>query len=144
MRITLTWRKLHLKKNYTQTFDLERTLTIGRSSSNAIVLNDRGVSRQHAYIAFEKNQIVLTDISTNGTWVHSQAIKQCRLKRKMRFQIMEFYFTVDALEVAPAHKPTEEKQKPKAVPPAIDLAKIVKKQPFIENLLDLIPDKEEG
>ena len=144
MRITITWSKLHALGSNTQTFDLERTLTIGRNATNAIVLNDRGVSRQHAYISVQNEQVFLTDISTNGTWVHAQAIKKCRLKRKMRFQIMEFSFVVEAIEMPAAHQSVEDNPTPKAVKPAKDLAEIVSKQPFIENLLDLIPDKEEG
>ena len=147
MTITLTWRKLHTTESHTETFDLENILTIGRSSRNSIVLDDRGVSRQHALIGLEGERLILTDSSTNGTWMHAQAIKQSALRKNTCFQIMSYHFKVVAIEVpkAPeAHKPTMEDNKPSAVQPAMDLVSIIKTQPFIENLLDLIPNKEEA
>ncbi|MEZ4887207.1 MAG: FHA domain-containing protein [Chitinophagales bacterium] len=142
MTITLTWRELHTQKTNTQTFDLDATLTIGRSLNNTIVLNDKGVSRRHAFIHLENDVPLLIDSSTNGTWMHAQAIKQCELKRNMRFQIMSHSFTVVAIEAPAPSKPAAESKKPNAVKPAMDLAELIKKQPFIENLIDLMPDKE--
>ncbi len=141
MRITLTWSKPHSSKKNTKTFNFDRTLTIGRSSSCSIVLDDRGVSRQHAYITLDREEPLLTDSSTNGTWMNAQAVSQSILKENMSFQIMSYRFEVLAIEAPEASKPAKDSKKPSAIQPVLDLAAIIKKQPFIENLIDLMPDK---
>jgi len=141
MRITLTWSKPHSSKKNTKTFDFDRTLTIGRSSSCSIVLDDRGVSRQHAYITLDGEQPLLTDSSTNGTWMNTRAVSQSVLKENMVFQIMSYTFRVITIEAPEANKPEQDNKKPSAIQPVLDLAAIIKKQPFIENLIDLMPDK---
>lgn len=143
MRITLTWRKLHTHQIHTQSFDLEKPISIGRSPNNNIVLEDRGVSRYHAAISIEGEKAILRDSSTNGTWMNTQAIKQCELKEDSSFQVMSYRFTILRMEmetVIPS-KPIEEIKRPNAIPPSMDLAEIIKKKPYIENLLDLMPDK---
>ncbi|MGB1241507.1 MAG: FHA domain-containing protein [Chitinophagales bacterium] len=145
MRITLTWRELHKEEAHTKTFNLEKPIRIGRSPHNDIVLNDRGVSREHASIVFEADKTLLKDSSTNGTWMNTQAVRQCELKDGNSFQVMSFRFTILRIEVAVApSKPAVESQSPNAIRPAMDLAEIIKQQPFIENLIDLMPDKKEG
>ncbi len=144
MRITLTWRKLHTQQIHTQTFDLDKPISIGRSPSNDIILADRGVSRRHAMITFEGEKPLLTDSSTNGTWIDTQSIKQCELKEDNCFQVMSHRFTVLKIEVAVPSKPKTETKKPNAIRPSMDLAEIIKHQPFIENLIDLMPDKKEA
>ena len=146
--ITLAWGKLLSKQTHTQTFDLDKPLTIGRRTNNTIVLDGIGVSRQHASIALENKKLLLKDSSTNGTWVQAQTITQSELKENMRFHIMDFQFRVKAIEVSVAEvkasKPTMEDKKPNAVQPSMDLVSIIKSQPYIENLLSLMPDKEEA
>lgn len=145
MRITLTWRELHNQEAHTQIFDLDKPIRIGRSPHNDIVLKDRGVSREHASIVLEADKPLLKDSSTNGTWMNTQAIQQCELKDGNSFQVMSYRFTILRIEVPAApSKPAMETKKPNAIPPTMDLAEIIKKQPYIENLLDLIPDKIEG
>lgn len=55
-----------------QTFVLDQdSLTLGRDPSNAIVINDPQISRQHARITHQGGRMVLEDIgSTNGTYVN--------------------------------------------------------------------------
>jgi class 3 adenylate cyclase len=53
------------------------TLTLGRATSNDIVINDVSASRKHAEIVFDSttNTITLIDLnSTNGTYVNHQRI----------------------------------------------------------------------
>lgn len=56
-------------------------LTIGRAPENDIVLNTTFVSRNHADIVLRGDKFVLTDRSTNGTFVivdHGPVIRACR------------------------------------------------------------------
>lgn len=59
-----------------------QTLTIGRNSSNNIVLNDSMVSRIHAQLTLMDNgQIIIKDLgSSNGTFVNGNKITECYLK----------------------------------------------------------------
>jgi pSer/pThr/pTyr-binding forkhead associated (FHA) protein len=52
-----------------------RPLTIGRDSSNDIVLTDRSVSAHHAVVRFVQGEWVIADLdSRNGTWINGQAV----------------------------------------------------------------------
>lgn len=57
--------------------------TLGRASSNALVIDDTAASRQHAEVLFDAatNSISLIDLnSTNGTYVNRQRVKgSCQL-----------------------------------------------------------------
>ena len=49
--------------------------TIGRSTTNSLVLQDTEVSRQHCLIAMEDGAVLVTDLgSTNGTFVNGERI----------------------------------------------------------------------
>src|SRR5262245_3123187 len=61
--------------------DLPIPVTIGREEGNALRLNDERVSRYHAKVQTEDNDIILTDLdSTNGTRVNGTAIQIRRLR----------------------------------------------------------------
>ncbi len=61
--------------------DLQIPVTIGREEGNALRLNDERVSRYHAKVQTEDNDIILTDLdSTNGTRVNGAAIQIRRLR----------------------------------------------------------------
>jgi len=50
-------------------------LTIGRDSTNEIVINDAEVSRRHARLTFQGGKYVLEDLgSTNGSFVNGQRL----------------------------------------------------------------------
>lgn len=56
--------------------DLDPPITIGREEGNGIRLNDDRVSRFHAKIQEDQEDLVLTDLdSTNGTRVNGEAIQ---------------------------------------------------------------------
>lgn len=60
---------------------LPTPLTIGREEGNILRLNDERVSRFHAKIQTDNNDIVLTDLeSTNGTRVNGNAVQIRRLR----------------------------------------------------------------
>jgi len=57
------------------------TISIGRSSDNAIVMSDPNVSRRHASIRFEGGRYYLQDMnSRNGTFVNGQRITACEIR----------------------------------------------------------------
>jgi Inner membrane component of T3SS, cytoplasmic domain len=61
--------------------DLPTPLTIGRDAANQLHLNDDRVSRVHAKIQFEADDIILTDLdSTAGTQVNGRLVQICRLR----------------------------------------------------------------
>src|SRR5512138_2454427 len=50
-------------------------MTIGRDSTNEIVINDAEVSRRHSRLTFQGGKYVLEDLgSTNGTFVNGQRL----------------------------------------------------------------------
>lgn len=80
-----------------RTFTLEpppRGLTIGRSADNDIVVDATMVSRHHAQIMIEGNEVVLYDRdSTNGTWlVDGRRVYRHVLSIGDRFQIGDVVF----------------------------------------------------
>ena len=61
--------------------DLPVPVTIGREEGNALRLNDERVSRYHAKVQAEEEDIILTDLdSTNGTRVNGAAVQIRRLR----------------------------------------------------------------
>jgi two-component system, cell cycle response regulator len=67
--------------NLGRRFVLDRSfISIGRESSNDIVLDRDSVSRRHARIAVRNGERVLVDLgSTNGTYVNDRQIQEHRL-----------------------------------------------------------------
>jgi len=55
--------------------------TIGRQLHNDIVVKDKGVSRSHARIEYNRGKFILIDQSTNGTFVLLQGKKRVHLRR---------------------------------------------------------------
>src|SRR5919109_4265695 len=56
-------------------------VTIGREEGNILRLNDERVSRFHAKVQHDNNEIILTDLeSTNGTRVNGNVIQIRRLR----------------------------------------------------------------
>ncbi len=50
-------------------------LTVGRDSTNEIVINDAEISRRHARLTFQGGKYVIEDLgSTNGTFVNGQRL----------------------------------------------------------------------
>ena len=50
-----------------------RGVSVGRDPHNQIVLSDRSVSKHHARIALDNDQVVITDLqSTTGTFVRGE------------------------------------------------------------------------
>jgi hypothetical protein len=61
--------------------DMEVPVTIGREEGNVLRLNDERVSRFHAKIQFDNDDVILTDLdSTNGTRINGNTIQIRRLR----------------------------------------------------------------
>src|SRR5579863_5159588 len=66
----------------------EKQIIVGRSSDLDMVLVEDMVSRKHARIAMQNEQIWIEDLgSTNGTFVNGEKIKRARLKEGDRVLI---------------------------------------------------------
>src|SRR5947199_540369 len=61
--------------------DLPTPVTVGREEGNMLRLNDARVSRFHAKVQFDNNEVILTDLeSTNGTRVNGNVVQIRRLR----------------------------------------------------------------
>ena len=60
----------------------QEAFTIGRSSTNDLVVMSGSVSRRHASVEFGRDRFVLTDTSTNGTYVDTQEGEPIYLRRE--------------------------------------------------------------
>ena len=70
-------------------------LSIGRASDNDLALDDRLVSRYHARIALENDQLVLYDLnSTNGSYVNGARVDRCALQIGDHIQLGSTTITV--------------------------------------------------
>ncbi len=49
-------------------------ITIGRTPDNDIVYNEPSVSSHHADITFNGEYVLITDHSTNGTWINGRKL----------------------------------------------------------------------
>ncbi len=80
-------------------------VTIGREEGNGLRLNDERVSRFHAKVQVEDNDIILTDLdSTNGTRVNGNAIQIRRLRPGDQVSIGRSMLLFGAMEEIAARK----------------------------------------
>jgi len=56
--------------------------TLGRQLHNDMVVKDKGVSRSHARIEYNRGKFIIIDQSTNGTYVLLQGKKKVHLRRE--------------------------------------------------------------
>lgn len=91
-----------------KSFPIEQDeVTLGRSSDNAIPLNNATVSGKHASIKREGDSYVLRDLgSTNGTRVNSREVKEAVLRPKDLVQVgsVEFMFNSEAMSFEDAQE----------------------------------------
>jgi pSer/pThr/pTyr-binding forkhead associated (FHA) protein len=79
------------------------TLVFGREAGSEVVIESTQVSRRHAEIAASGAGYVLTDLSTNGTYVNGQRVQGNRTLARadmIRIADYEFRFYADAAPVA--------------------------------------------
>src|SRR5690349_11050474 len=72
----------------------QEPLIIGRDMRNQIVLHAADVSRRHAMIEYDGDQVVINDLhSRNGIWLNGQRVHRAALMDGARIQIGELIFT---------------------------------------------------
>ena len=77
-------------------------LKCGRSAENDVTIDKPVVSRRHAEIAFRGDRFVLTDFSTNGTYVHPTDGSLLRVVRGERTLTGSGRITLGASDTEPA------------------------------------------
>jgi len=106
MVIKLELQIVNCKSNKTihKKFPLEKdgVLILGRSRSEADIhlLDDDKVSRKHGKIKFRDGKIILTDTSSNGTFVDEEKIKVIELKKNMTFKMGRHEILIVSIKTA--------------------------------------------
>jgi predicted component of type VI protein secretion system len=72
----------------------DRELVLGRGPDSPVLLNGTGISREHVRFRLDGQDILVTDLSSNGTWINGE-----RLARGQQYRVAEG----DFLEV-PGHE----------------------------------------
>jgi transcriptional regulator with PAS, ATPase and Fis domain len=89
-------------------FKFTKNISIGRHSSNEIILNseeNKTISRKHAAVLSDEQGYLLVDSSLNGTRIENVRIKKHRLSHGEQFQIADFFITfIDDTAVEPAYE----------------------------------------
>lgn len=81
----------------------KKRITIGRTTDNDIVLENRGVSRKHAMIEFNENAAVIIDNeSLNGTFVNNRKITEEVLRDADIISIGKYSLLYHTNSTAPA------------------------------------------
>jgi pSer/pThr/pTyr-binding forkhead associated (FHA) protein len=72
-----------------QEFILNKSVvTLGRATTNDIVLVEGRVSRNHAKVEWTQDGIMLTDLnSANGVWLNGQRIAEAKIQVGDQFEI---------------------------------------------------------
>ncbi len=94
-----------------QVINFEKALTIGRSSENEVVLDDRQVSRKHASVETTASGVLLKDLgSGNGIFVEGRRVLEFRLSDGASFNIgdalLRYEGKPDAAAMSPAGSST--------------------------------------
>lgn len=80
----------------------ESTITIGRSSENAVVLSDRTVSRRHCVIEILSDAVRLRDLESRyGTKVNGETIDEAELHDGDRVRVGPYELVVTGIAAAP-------------------------------------------
>ncbi len=120
-------------------------ISIGRSEKCDIALSEFDfISRQHAVITVENNQLKLVDLkSANGIYQNGLRIQEIPIKEKNIFQIGDLTFHVQKLSLASKPPPTPKIDKTMLAPiETLDLQEQYEVQEQIAAGFDLdIPDK---
>jgi pSer/pThr/pTyr-binding forkhead associated (FHA) protein len=98
-------------------YTITDTLVFGRDAGSDVVIESTQVSRRHAEIGAAATGYVLTDLSTNGTYVNGQRVQGSRTLARadmIRIADNEFRFYADAPPAVPTPRPST--QAPSAPP----------------------------
>ena len=90
-------------------YTITGTLVFGRDAGNDVVIESTQVSRRHAEIGVGATGYVLTDLSTNGTYVNGQRVQGNRTLARadmIRIADYEFRFYADVAPAVPTPRPS--------------------------------------
>ncbi len=93
--VTLAWTDSATGQPMRQAVALP--IIIGRGSASGIVLNDTQASRAHATLTAEGTAVVVTDSSSNGTFVNGARQQRATLRDGDQLRIGETMFTVSLM-----------------------------------------------
>ena len=72
---------------------------IGRLNDKEIILDDVTVSRNHAFISVDDDELLIIDEgSTNGIFVNGKITKESKLYSGTRIQIGKYYLIVSSVD----------------------------------------------
>jgi pSer/pThr/pTyr-binding forkhead associated (FHA) protein len=57
-------------------FSLDGAVTLGRGTEGPLLLDGNGISREHLRLHSEGDGILVTDLSSNGTWLNTTRLKR--------------------------------------------------------------------
>ena len=57
-------------------FSLDGAVTLGRGAESPLLLDGNGISREHLRLHSEDDGVLVTDLSSNGTWLNSTRLKR--------------------------------------------------------------------
>lgn len=104
--IELTWQDPLSGEEIQQTYDLP--VKIGRDAVNTVVIISTAVSREHAHIWLEDDQLMIEDLqSSNGTYVNGQQISRARLQDGGNFMLGNIKISLRLTKSRP-RKPTKD------------------------------------
>lgn len=98
MDVTLAWTDATTGQPERRTFPLP--LVIGRGAASGLVLNDTQASRAHATLTADEGAVVVTDSSSNGTFVNGARQQRATLRDGDHLRVGDTTFAV-ALRAAP-------------------------------------------
>ncbi len=98
--VTVRWT--HMQTGESRTLSVATPAIIGRQPGCTIVLLSTQVSREHAMIEIEGDQLILTDKNSgNGTWVNGQRIQRAIIQPTDTVQIDQFRLSLELAAAAP-------------------------------------------
>ena len=97
---------LHLKDRELQRLPITKTvISIGRDSTNDLVIDNPSVSRQHALVQYHSTGFVISDQeSANGLLVNGEKVQSTRLSDGMSVNIGKFSLRFVEREGPPVHE----------------------------------------
>lgn len=110
------------------------SVMIGRAAGNDILLEEGGVSRYHARLSVEGDNIVVQDLtSTNGTFVGTERVEKAVVKPSDKVTIGDYLLMMHLTDAADAKPEAAQKpapaQAPAAASPAAEAKPVAAKEP---------------
>lgn len=86
-------------QNTQNLLEIGEFLSLGRNSSNTVILDDPFVSQRHARIEKRGSHFILKDLrSSNGTWLNDTPVLEAVLKPRDRIRVGETQYTFSCVK----------------------------------------------